>query len=434
MIDYFGQPRGYPIYDEPISYITVGGRLRPWEFDGWKKESMAWKESCYIHAGLSGPVVDISGRQADEFVQYLCTNNLDRFPAGTMRHAVMCNEEGLIASHGILQRYDTGVHRFFACGPWPAVIAAQGGFDVQFAMHDQYLFQIAGPLSLQAVQRAAGEDLSDIGFLRYRECRVAGKVVEVGRIGMSGNLAYEFRGPIEDGPAVYDAVYQANREIGIQRLGWRTYLVNHVEGGFPQMMWTFGSSMVRMPIFRDFCGGDNFAMHCHRSGSYDPDNIRIRMRNPYEVNWDRAVRLDHDFIGRAELEKIAGAPPRRTVTLKWNSDDVVDIFASLYREGEEYKTMELPTTPTWLENFLEHADRILLNGKEVGVSSGNIYSYYFRESLSMGCIDTELCEPGTELVVEWGDYGKRLKEVRVTVAPFPYLQEGRNDALDTKVM
>jgi len=55
----------------------------------------------------------------------------------------------------------------------------------------------------------------------------------------NGNLAYELHGPIEDGPMIYAAVYEAGKEFGIERLGWGTYLVNHVEGGFPQQSWTF---------------------------------------------------------------------------------------------------------------------------------------------------------------------------------------------------
>jgi glycine cleavage system aminomethyltransferase T len=138
------------------------------------------------------------------------------------------------------------------------------------------------------------------------------------------------------------------------------------------------------------------------------------------------VKFDHDFIGRAALEAIDQAASRRTVTLRWNSEDVIDIFASLYRSGEEYKTMEMPTTSPWSHGMVEHADRILLNGREVGISSGNIYSYFFRENLSMGCVDAALAAPGTELIVDWGDHGRRIKPCRVTVAPFPYLIEGRN--------
>ncbi len=42
------------------------------------------------------------------------------------------------------------------------------------------------------------------------------------------------------------------------------------------------------------------------------------------------------------------ANPRRTIaTLRWHPDDVIDIYASLLRPGEEYQTIELPTTPAW---------------------------------------------------------------------------------------
>ena len=40
--------------------------------------------------------------------------------------------------------------------------------------------------------------------------------------------------------------------------------------------------------------------------------------------------------------------------------------------------------------------------------------------------DPELAVEGTELIVEWGDHGRRIKPVRVTVERFPYLTEPRN--------
>jgi len=38
---------------------------------------------------------------------------------------------------------------------------------------------------------------------------------------------------------------------------------------------------------------------------------------------------------------------------------------------------------------------------------------------------------GNEVVVEWGDHGKLIKQVRATVERFPYLTEGRNDKVET---
>ncbi len=198
----------------------------------------------------------------------------------------------------------------------------KGKFKVTATWEPRYLTQIAGPRSLEALQRASNADLSDVGSLRYRNTRIAGKEVEVGCIGMSGNLAYEVRGPMEEGAAIFDAIYQANRDIGIERLGWRTYLVNHVEGGFPQMMWTFSSAMMLDAGFREMVGPDHFSLHCNRTGSYERSDNRARLRNLFEVNWDRTVRFDHDFLGREALERVAKKPGRRTVTLRWNTEDV----------------------------------------------------------------------------------------------------------------
>ncbi len=416
---------GLPVYDEPATYLFLGDRLRAWEFNGWKAESMSWKTGCYIHTGLSNTQVDFIGRDVEAFFSSICTNSFAHFPIGSMKHAVMCTDDGRVAAHAITQRNGDEEYRVFASVPWPQYRLQKSRFKVEARMTPAYLHQVAGPTSLDVLEHVTGESLRDIGFLKFRTARISGKAVEIGRIGMSGNLAYELRGPLEDGPVVFDAVYRAGRDFGIQRLGWRTYPVNHVEGGFPQLAWTFWTSGWSDPEFRRML----FAPAI--TGSVDPSNLQARYRTPIELGWNRAVRFDHEFVGRRALEEEAANPRRTVVTLRWNPEDVIDIYASLLRPGEEYKSIDLPTSPTWHEGFLAHADHIVKDGREVGYSSGTIYSYYFREVLSMATIDRELATLGTEVIVKWGDHGRRIKEVRATVERFPYLTEGRNDQIDT---
>jgi len=423
---------GAPFYDEPITYLSLWNKFRAWEYNGWKPESMSWKTGCYIHAGLSDGQFNFTGPDVIPFFESICVNNFQKFSIGSMKHAVSCLENGLIASHGILQRNGEEELRYYAAPPWPIYHATRTKLRVKFETPRCYLFQVAGPTSLQVLERATDESLADIAFLRFRNAKIAGKNVEIGRIGMSGNLAYEIRGPLEEGPAVYDAVYRAGQGHGIQRLGWRTYLVNHVEGGFPQLMWTFNAAMLEDPGFAQFIGPN--LPPFHYSGSVDPADKRARYRTPNEVGWQGAVRLNHEFIGRKAIEAEMANPKRTVATLRWNTDDVVDVYRSLFEKGEEYRTMDLPSTPTWKEGMLCHADHITRNGKRVGISSGTIYSYYFREMLSMACIDVEQSAIGTEVEVHWGDFGRRMKVVRATVERFPYLTEGRNDAVDTAVL
>jgi vanillate/3-O-methylgallate O-demethylase len=120
------------------------------------------------------------------------------------------------------------------------------------------------------------------------------------------------------------------------------------------------------------------------------------------------ARFDHDFIGREALAAEIASPKRPTVTLRWNSDDVMDIYASLLRPGEPYKPIDLPYAPQrWP---MAHAVHVLKDGCEIGYSSGTIYSSSFREFLSLGCLDAA-SKLGNEVTVQWRDYGGPIKNI-----------------------
>jgi glycine cleavage system aminomethyltransferase T len=426
----FSVDLAHPFYGDHVLYHVYTMRpgvpsVRAWSFNGWRAESMSWKTGCYIHAGLSrtGPI-SMKGPGAKAYLQGLVINSLEKFPVGSMKHAVMCNDDGLIVAHGIVERKAEDEFESFAGGP-PGMQTARRDLPSGLIIErlDHYLFQIAGPTSLEVLEKATGESLRDVGFLRFRDTRINGVRTEIGRIGMTGNLAYELHGPAAEGPAIYDAVLKAGKDFGIERLGWGTYLVNHVEGGFPQHTWTFIGAVppAEWPETRT---------RWQVSGSVDPMNIRARNRTPVEVRWHNMARFDHDFIGRRALEAELANPRRTTVTLRWNHDDVLDIHASLLRPGETYKPIDLPYAPQrWP---MAHADHVLKDGRDIGVSSGTIYSYANREVLSLGCLDLAEARIGNEVAVQWGDHGGRIKSVRAVIERFPYLQDGRNSDVDVR--
>lgn len=418
----------HPLYADHVLYHGSAVRsgspsVRAWAFNGWQRESLSWRETCYIHAGLSssGPI-SIKGRDAKKYLQSILINSLENFPIGSMKHGVMCSEAGLIAAHGIIERKSDDHFESWAGGPPGQRMRDRIPFDVEIKRLDYYLFQIAGPTSLKVLEKVTGESLRDVGFLRFRDTRINGIKSEIGRIGMTGGLAYELHGPIEDAVTIYDAVYKAGQEFGIERLGWGTYLVNHVEGGFPQYTWTLLND-----VGADRQGELMKAFYV--SGSVDPANLRARMRTPVEVRWHNMAKFDHDFIGREALAAEMANPKRTTVTLRWNADDVMDTYASLVRKGEAYMPIDLPYSPQrWP---MAHADYVVgRDDREIGYSSGTIYSSFFREFLSLGCLNIEAARIGNEVVVQWGDHGGPIKSIRATVERFPYFTEGRNSDID----
>ena len=199
---------------------------------------------------------------------------------------------------------------------------------------------------------------------------------------MSGNLAYEFRGPLEEGPAIYDAVFAAGKDLGIQRLGWATYLVNHVEGGFPQMT---GSSRAPPTSSRatPFLEQIGFRAGVQRVGSVDP-TTSARACAP------RRGRLAARGQVRPRLHRACGARGRGRRSEADRRDPAAGIPRTSSTSTHRCCSPARSTRPSTCRRRRPgaraelHADHLLKEGRRIGVSSGTIYSYHYREVLSMG--------------------------------------------------
>ena len=422
-----------PAYPDIKSYSPIWGHLRVWEGDGWQRESMSWKEGAYLAANLVGPIEYVfTGPDAQGFLSKISTNDVYNWPVGRSKHLVMLDDRGLIASHALTVR-DQDAFRMIAGPPWPLFQLRRFDFDVHMTVNEIFILQVAGPKSLDVLIRLLGEGVRDLKFLDAVRVSIPGvdlvMEIELSRIGMAGTLAYEIRGPLKASAGVYDAVYEAGKPFGITRLGWRTYAVNHTEGGFPQLGVTWLPSMLFDPAVRDSSVAR--LLDAPLTGSIDPADVRARLRSPQEVNWSWMAKLDHDFVGREAFEKETANPKRKTVILRWNAEDVLDVFASQFQHGEPYKMIEFPVTPQ--QPAGGHADLVTTSeGRAIGVSSAVVYSYYYRELISQTAIDLEGSEIGNEVLVHWGDYGHRVKQVRATVERFPYLELTRNEDFDVR--
>jgi syringate O-demethylase/vanillate/3-O-methylgallate O-demethylase len=109
----------------------------------------------------------------------------------------------------------------------------------------------------------------------------------------------------------------------------------------------------------------------------------------------------------------------------WNADDVAAIHRSL---GEEKngKYMELPTA-----HYASYPyDRVLRNGRTVGVSTYLGYLFVDRAWVSLAVVDETEAELGRELTVVWGEENGGSNrplverhvqmEARATVAAWPF--------------
>jgi glycine cleavage system aminomethyltransferase T len=170
-------------------------------------------------------------------------------------------------------------------------------------------------------------------------------------------------------------------------------------------------------------------------GSVDSAEISDYYLTPYDLGYDRNVKFDHDFVGRAALEALAVDPPRRKVTLVWDRDDVTAALGSLLDPDGGAKFLDLPK----IRYALHQEDQVLVDGQQVGVSLDCGYVANERAMLSLAAIDRAHAEPGTEVVVRWGEHPAsrkpqveehRVVDIRATVAPVPFVSFARSTYRD----
>lgn len=438
-------------YDPVVQFYETaawnfGGDAEAWEYTGWRDEVLAGKRTASLHGHLNpSPTLRLKGPDALRFLSSVCVNSFARFQVGASRHAIMTDEQGRVAAHGMLLRLAEDEFVSYWLSPYLTYRLSQRP-DLDVTAEDLtgqvFLFQLSGPRSLEILEAAAKESLHDVKFLRHQMTTIDGLDVRVIRIGMSGTLAYELHGPVEHAREVYRALLTAGEEYGIRRMGVQAYMCQHTEGGFGQGYYHFPLAWdddERLQEFFATLGFPPIGKDLRLHGSAGDDMAR-RHRSPYDLGWGHMVKFDHDFVGMEALEREAAADATRMVTLVWNPEDVAEVYLSQFQPGAEHPYMDLPNHFMYEVGDPEHlqslwADRVLGDGRDIGTSSGRCFSPYSQEMLSLATVETAYAEEGTNVVVLWGDPGTRQKEIHATVARFPYLVDPvRNEKYDVSTI
>lgn len=406
--------------------------FRQGEFTDWRDEQLSWKRTCYIGDWSFLPSLVVEGPDALQVFSDLAVNSFARFDIGQAKHAVFCNPSGKVITEGVLMRLDTDRYVVHGRPGWWVVFnMSKKQYNARHEREDSFIYQVQGPTSLALLEKLTGESLRDIGFMRFRTIPINGHPVRFLRQGMSGEVGFELQGPAEAADAVYAAIMEVGQEFGIRQLGRRTVMINHLEASFPTGAWHYLPAVFSedMAEYRDFMQQQlaaDYRLTVSLGGSFVGNDISDYYFSPYELGWGKVVKFDHEFIGRQALVAEAANPKRGLVTLEWNSEDVIDIYASMFRDGDVYDFLDIPTQERWVAWF----DRVENDGNLVGLSTVPGYSFYFRKVLSLTVIDRELSTPGTSVEIVWGNPGSPQKLVRATVAPAPYKRDNRRVNLE----
>jgi glycine cleavage system aminomethyltransferase T len=439
-------PRPYRAFSENAPQIEFPPQINRLEFTGWMDEQLSWKTTCYIGDWTFVPQIRIKGPDALQLFKDLSVNSFENFPLNRAKHCVQVNEDGKVISEGILFRH--GEDEFeYECGTpqWIRYNIATRGYDVETSFPMTHKLQVSGPTSLALLEKLTRTGLRDVKFMAHKPVPVADYDTTFLRQGMAGEIGFEIHGPIQQHDEIWNAVYEAGKEFGIRRLGRRNLMINHMEASYPTGCIHFFNALAddSKAEFRKWVDENPlpdgwrgtameawpYSISTSFTGSWDGDDIREIYRSPVEMGWAANIKFDHDFIGRAALEEEVANPRRKVVTLEFNSDDLVAMYATLFGQGDVIRPFEIPHSPyatVWVDKILN------TDGETVGHATFPGYSLHFRKALALSFIDVQYAETGTQVTVLWGNPGEPQTKLRATVASAPYKKDDRRRDLSAE--
>jgi glycine cleavage system aminomethyltransferase T len=409
----------------------------PHEFTNWRDEQRSWRETCALF-DQSHHMTDlyIEGPDALKLLSDLAVNSFKTFKVDQAKQFVACNHDGYVIGDAIL--FYLAENSFSLVGRPPAENWVQynlekGGYNAVATRDERsavnqgqrrfFRFQVQGPNALTLMEKVLRKPAPDIRFFNMATLSIAGHDVHALRHGMVGQPGWELFGPWQHGEAVRNAIIEAGAEFGLKQVGSRTYPTSCLESGWIPSPLPAIYTGDAMKGYREWLTGKSYEATASLGGSFYSRDIRDYYLTPYDLGYGPFVKFDHDFIGRAALEKMT--PTRQKVTLVWNGQDVTRAFGSLFESGDISKYIDFPLANYSTLPF----DKVLKGGKFVGLSTYTGYIYNERAMVSLAVVDNDLSTPGTEVTLVWGEEGRGTTkptverhgqaEIRATVAPVP---------------
>ncbi|WP_413250269.1 aminomethyl transferase family protein [Sinomonas flava] len=415
------------------------------EFTNWRDEMRAWNTTvALMDQSHHMTQLFLSGADLIPLLSSISPNTFGTFRQGVAKQLISVNQDGYLIGDGILFYNAEGPEGIVLIGhhiliDWVRFNvekAEAAGKDVRYRLEANshmrqgpptfYRYELQGPRANEVMEKVFAGPIPEIKFFHIGDVEIAGRPVRALRHGMAGQPGFEFYGPWEDNEAVLAALMDAGAEFDIRRVGAKAYSASPLESGWVPTPFP--------AIFDDDLAEYRDWLPAARAGSiggslYSAD-VHDYYMTPYDIGLGKSVRFDHDFHGRAALERHAEDQRRRKATLIWNAEDVAAVVRSQMEPGTPAKYLDFPKARYGLFQM----DEVLKDGQRVGISTDAGYVAYDQLYMSLATVDTQVPD-GTEVEVVWGedpvsrkaavDADHRQVRIRATVAPAPYHEFAR---------
>lgn len=341
--------------------VAFAGWEMPIQYRGVREEHRAVRERVGLFDVSHMGEIEIVGKRALDFVQYVTANDASRLSPGRAQYSALLTPRGTFVDDLLVHMFN--LERFllvvnaankdkdyaYLCAQAPAF----DDVDVFDRSSSYSQLAIQGPLAQAVVAKLTSFPVAELKYYRFAETEVAGISGILARTGYTGEDGFEIYVPWEKGRQLWQALMEAGSEFGIQPcgLGARDTL------RFEACMLLYGN---------------------------DIDDATT----PLEAGLDWIVKFEKGpFLGRDPL-------------LRQKSQGV-----SRKLVGFEILEKGIP----------RHGYPIVKEGQQVGVVTSGTLSPTLGRPLGLGYVKTELAQVGSEFFV---DVRGKLMRARVVTIPF----------------
>ncbi len=256
--DLFDVTRKTPMYawaeQHGAAFEDVGNWKRAWYFPkagedmnaAVNRECKATREAAGIFDASTLGKIEVVGPDAVKFMNMMYTNPWDKLAVGRCRYGIMCREDGFIYDDGVVARLaEDRFHVTTTTGGAPRVLNMMEDYlQTEFPDWNVWLTSTSEQWAVIAVQGpkakeileplVEGIDLSNdaMPHMSVREGKICGVPTRLMKVSFTGEAGFEINVPADYGQAVWEAIWERGKPMGLTPYGTEAMHVMRAEKGF----------------------------------------------------------------------------------------------------------------------------------------------------------------------------------------------------------
>ena len=207
-------------------FTEFGGWEMPLQYSSIVKEHLAVRSIAGLFDLSHMGEIEVSGQGANELVQKLSTNGVERLTDGRVLYTLFCNETGGIVDDLLVYRHADNRYMLVVNASniekdlaWVETCNDTGA-AVKDISQDTALIALQGPQAIHLLNPFVPErDVSEIPFFRFVSGEVAGIRTVISRTGYTGEVGFELYVPSENAERLWNALYPTVIDAGGQPVG-----------------------------------------------------------------------------------------------------------------------------------------------------------------------------------------------------------------------